>query len=196
MRRLAQALGVEAMTLYHYVANKDDLLAAIVDIVVRAIELPDPAGDWKGELRKAAVSAHAVIGRHPWSARLMLSSDAVLTGRMRYMDAILGTLREAGFSARLTDHAYHSLDSHVLGFSLWVAAIQPDPDQLADRASDVLATLPREEYPWLVEHIEGHLAPDDGGSSFEFGLDLILDGLERLLAADGRAGNRRPRAGT
>jgi AcrR family transcriptional regulator len=191
MRRLASALGVEAMSLYHHVANKDDLLAGIVDIVVGEIALPDPREDWKVGLRMTAVSAYDVLGEHRWTAELMLASDALRPARMRYMNAVLGSLRRAGFSAGMTDHAYHALDSHILGFTLWEVGLVPDPGSLQGLATDALAELSSDDYPHLVEHIRQHLLPRDADAQpeFEFGLDLILDGLERILRAT-EAGNQ------
>jgi AcrR family transcriptional regulator len=182
MRRLAQELGVEAMTLYYYVANKEDILNAIVDMVLSEFELPSSETDWKAAIRKTAISAHDVLVRHPWAASLMLSSTGASAARWRYMNAILGCLREAGFSPDLTDHAYHALDSHITGFTLWEVQIQIDPETLPDLATTFLRELPADEYPYIVEHVQEHLKkrnPDDEGA-FAFGLDLILDGLERI----------------
>jgi AcrR family transcriptional regulator len=182
MRRLAQKLGVEAMTLYYYVAKKDDILDGIVDIVLSEFELPAPGTDWKAALRMAALSAHDVLVRHPWAATLMLSAIGTSPARQRFMNAILGCLREAGFSADLTDRAYHALDSHITGFTLWAVQAQIDPEKLPELAATFLRELPADEYPYLVEHVHQHLrerSPDDEGA-FAFGLDLILDGLERI----------------
>jgi AcrR family transcriptional regulator len=186
MRKLAQELGVEAMTLYYHVANKDEILNAIVDMVVGEIELPSPEADWRAGLRRTAISAHQVLLRHRWAASLVLSGSGFSEARMRWMNAILGTLRGAGFSAEMTDHAYHALDSHIMGFTLWVVGMDLGSDEeLAALATDVLRELPRDELPHLAEHIEQHLKPrnpDDEGE-FAFGLDLILDGLERVRGA-------------
>jgi AcrR family transcriptional regulator len=183
MRGLAQELGVEAMTLYYHVANKDDILNGIVDRVVSEMELPPPELDWKSSLRMAAISANDVLGRHPWAANLVLSGPGISTARLRLMDAILGTLRNAGFSAEMTDHAYHALDSHIMGFALWVGSMNLGSDEdLAALAANFLRELPRHDLPHLAEHVQQHMKPrdpDDQGE-FAFGLDLILDGLERL----------------
>jgi AcrR family transcriptional regulator len=184
MRRLAQELGVEAMSLYHHVANKAEILDAIVDMVVGEFELPPPDAEWKSAIRTAAVSAHAILVRHPWSAPLVLSGSGVSMARLRYMEGILGTLRRAGFSADMTDHAYHALDSHIMGFTLWQVGMNlGSEDDLKAMAGEFLAQLSVDEFPYLAEHIQQHLEPadpDDVGE-FEFGLGLILDGLERLL---------------
>ena len=182
MRRLAQEIGVEAMTLYYHVANKGEILDGIADMVIGEIELPSPDADWKAALRTTAISAHEVFLRHRWAASLVLSSSAS-GARFRYMNAILGTLREAGFSAEMTDHAYHALESHIVGFTLWVVGMDlGSREELAALARRFLEQLSRDELPHLVEHVEQHLKPrrtDDEGD-FVFGLDLILDGLERL----------------
>ncbi len=185
MRKLAQELGVEAMALYYHVANKDEILNAITDLVVGEFELPAPGTDWKAGIRTTAISANDVLVRHPWAASLMLSATGASPARWRYMNAILGSLREAGFSEGETDHAYHALDSHITGFTLWEVQIQIDPATMPDMAATFLRALPAGEYPYLVEHVHQHLAernPDDEGS-FAFGLDLILDGLERMRDA-------------
>ncbi len=185
MRKLAQELGVEAMTLYYHVANKGAILDGILNMVVAEIELPPVDAGWKDAIRRSAISAHAVLQRHPWAAALMLAPNRVSTARLRHMDAVLGTLRRAGFSAEMTDHAYHALDSHIMGFTLYVVGMDIGGDaELEAMATDFLATLDRDELPHLADHVEQHLrprSPDDEGD-FAFGLDLILDGLERTLS--------------
>ncbi len=181
MRKLAQELGVEAMSLYYYVAKKEDLLAGMVDLVVREMELPSMGDDWKAALRKSAISAHDVLVRHAWACGLMMSVQDG-TARLRWMDAVLRCLREAGFSTELTHHAYHALDSHITGFTLWQLSFPFEAEQLADVAATFLRELPVDEYPYLAEHVEWHLTEtrDDDEGEFAFGLDLILDGLERM----------------
>ncbi|MDQ2673851.1 MAG: TetR/AcrR family transcriptional regulator C-terminal domain-containing protein [Chloroflexota bacterium] len=184
MRRLAQELGVEAMSLYYHVANKSDMLDAIVDMVVGEIELPPPDVEWKVSIRTTATSAHEILVRHPWAANLVLSGSGLSMARLRYMESILGALRRAGFSPEMTDHAYHALDSHIMGFTLWLVGMNlGSDDDLKAMAGDFLSTLSVTEFPYLAEHIEQHLKPADADDvpEFEFGLDLILDGLERML---------------
>lgn len=185
MRRLAQDLGVEAMSLYNHVANKDDILGAIVDRVVEEFETPMPGEPWQTAIRRSAMSAHEVLLRHPWAANPMLTGPAPGGARLGYMDALLGCLRDAGFSADMTHHAYHALDSHVMGFTLWLVGITAGMAALPGSVADFLEALPVERYPNIAEHIEQHLidrAPDEP-TEFEFGLDLILSGLERLRAS-------------
>ena len=187
MRRVGQELHVEAMSLYNHVANKDDMLTAIVDAVEAEIALPDPIDPWKVALRKTALSYHEALGRHPWAASLALRLIGTRPARYRYMNGVLGTLRRAGFSDELTELGYHALDSHVAGFTLWVEQLQvnddgPDPAVLAQHFLDEVSTG---EYPFLVEHVQQHMKPAaaDPPSTFAFGLELILDGLERALAS-------------
>ena len=181
MRRLAGVLGVEAMTLYYHVKNKDALLDGIMDLVFREFEPADPVTPWKAAVRAAAVSAHDALMRHPWAAELSFKTG-VSQARLVWMDALLGTLRAAGFSPAMTHHAYHALDSHITGFTLWVVGLPIDDEALPDAAASFLATLPHGGLPHLVEHIEQHVHPTDDIREFEFGLDLLLDSLERRLA--------------
>lgn len=186
MRSLAERVGVKAMTLYYHVGRKEDLLFAIVEAVAAEFDVPDPSGEWRAELRRAAMSAHEVLGRHPWATQLLLSGPSV-PSRLRQMDAVLGCLREAGFSAETTDLAYHVLDSHLVGSALWVTGIKADAgDDLTARATDLLGPLAEGNLLYLLEHVQQHLRPSDISvpSSFEFGLDLILDGLDRLRGSD------------
>ena len=172
------------MSLYNHVANKDDILNGIVDIIESDIELPSPGAEWKPALRKTALSAHDLFERHPWAASLALSATGTRPARWRYMNAVLGCLREAGFSADMTDLAYHALESHIAGFTLWASQAKVDEAGLADLAASFLRDLP-DDLPYLVEHVDQHLKerdPEDEGA-FAFGLDLILDGLERVLDA-------------
>ena len=186
MRKLAQKLGVEAMTLYYYVAKKDDILDAILDLVVSEIDLPADGGNWKAAMRGSAISAHDVLMRHPWACSLMMSPARVRPARLRYMESLLGRLRKAGFSARMTHHAYHALDSHILGFTLWEAGYTAGARALPDAGASFRRAFPVDTYPYLVEHMGQHVAGskrDDGEGEFEFGLDLILDGLEKMRSA-------------
>ena len=182
MRRLGAALGVEAMSLYHHVTNKDALLDGITDLALSDVELPAPGSDWRAGIRTIARSTHDALMRHPWAATLMLSRT--IPSRFRYMEALLGHLRTGGLSAAQTDHAYHALDSYIAGFTLWQVGLDIDEGDLPSLARDFLATLDGDRNPYLIEHIHEHLRerdPADQGS-FAFGLELILDGLERLLS--------------
>jgi AcrR family transcriptional regulator len=188
MRKLARALGVEAMSLYNHVANKGDLVDGIVDLVVSEIDLPSTAEDWELAIRECAISTHEALLRHPWACSLVMSpttARSARTPRLRYMEWLLRRLREAGFSPELTYHAYHALDSHILGFTLWQLGHSAGAKDiaggrdLADFAATFLRELRAGDYPYLAEHVEQHLAAPSGEREFEFGLDLILDGLKR-----------------
>jgi AcrR family transcriptional regulator len=181
MRKLGQALGVEAMSLYNHVAKKDDIVAGILELVVSEIDVPAGETDWKTAIRQTAISAHEALVRHPWACSLMMSPVAASPARLRWMESVLATLREAGFSPELTHHAYHALDSHITGFTLWQVSFSFSADDLPAIGAAFLRDLPVDDFPYLAEHVEHHLADSDHDepSEFEFGLDLILDGLDR-----------------
>jgi AcrR family transcriptional regulator len=187
MRRLADELGAGAMSVYHHVPSKDGILDGILERVVGEMELPS-GPEWKSALRRAAMSAHEALGRHPWAAAALLGGERVSPARLRHTDAILGCLRGAGFTDVETDLAYHVLDSHIMGFSLWLAGISAGLRRLGPvfKAYDLFDAS---ELPHLAEHIEVHLREDRAAhpSPFAYGLDLILDGLERQLAARARS---------
>jgi len=182
MRKLAQDLGVEAMSVYYYVANKDEILDGILNFVISEFELAVGGPDWKAAIRRSAISAHDVLMRHAWACNLMMSVRRVAPARMRYMEALLRRLREAGFSANMTHHAYHALDSHIIGSTLWEAGYSSNKD-LEDVAKTFVAKTVK-EYPYLAEHAEQHMTRSKRKDvpEFEFGLDLILDGLEKIRA--------------
>jgi AcrR family transcriptional regulator len=187
MRKLGQELGVEAMSLYNHVANKDDIVDGITELVLAEIEVPSGEADWKTELRRTAISSHEAFVRHRWACSLMMSRPKASPPRMLWMEAVLRTLRQAGFSADMTHHAYHALDSHITGFTLWQVNMPFETKaELLDMAEVFLRQIPADEYPYVIEHAEQHLAPSspDGATEFEFGLELILDGLERLRETD------------
>jgi AcrR family transcriptional regulator len=185
MRKLGQALGVEAMSLYNHVANKDDVLDGIADRVLSEIDLPLAGADWELAIWTCAVSAHQALTAHPWACHLIMSGPRPLPGRLRYIESILRCLREAGFSARASYHGYHALDSHILGFTLWEAGHAISAEDLAELTA-LVPGLAGAGSPYLAEHADQHIAGVDGHAAaaddgeFEFGLRLILDGLKRL----------------
>jgi AcrR family transcriptional regulator len=182
MRRLGQALGVEAMSLYKHVANKDEILDGIVDLVVAEIEVPAIGRDWKQAMRRRATSAHAMLMRHPWATMLLLARVNVGPAMLRYVDATVGCLREAGFSWAMTDHAWNAVDAHIYGFTLQKLNFPFAPEEYVTAAETFLPRIPADAYPWLVGMSQEVIAGrHDGLQDFAFGLDLILDGLERLL---------------
>ena len=181
MRRLGEALGVEAMSLYKHVAPKDDILDGIVDLVAGEIELPAVGGDWKRAMRRRAISAHEVLMRHPWATMLIVSRANVGPAMLRYVDRTIGCLREAGFTYPMADHAWNAIDNHVYGFTLSKLSFPIEPHAYASMAKAFLPRIPEEQFPYLHgmsrQVIDGH---HDGLHDFAFGLDLILDGLARL----------------
>ena len=184
MRKIAQELGVEAMSLYNHVASKDDIVDGIVDLVAAEIDLAPDNADWKAAMRRRVISAHEVLLQHPWAASLWMSSQTFGGARMRYADAVLRGFREGGFPEGLTYHAFHVIQCHVMGFTMYVASFDFDVEELERLAADFLETFPVDEYPDLALHIRQHSEPgDEHEGTFEFGLDLALDGLERLRDA-------------
>ncbi|HWC42702.1 MAG TPA: TetR/AcrR family transcriptional regulator [Actinomycetota bacterium] len=186
MRRLARELGVEAMSLYHHVAGKQALLDGMVDLVFGEIELPAADGDWKEAMRRRAVSAREVLARHPWAINLMESRRTPGPANLRHHDAVIGCLRQAGFPVALTAHAYSILDAYVYGFAVQEASLPFDtPEETAELASEMMEAFPVDAYPHLTEFAVQHvLQPGyDYGDEYQFGLELILDGLERLARA-------------
>jgi AcrR family transcriptional regulator len=183
MRKLALELGVEAMSLYNHVANKEDLLSGLVEIVVGEIDVPAIGGDWKAAMRQRAISAHDVLLRHPWATMLIVSRANVGPVMLRYVDATIGCLREAGFSYEMADHAWNAIDSHIYGFTLLELNFPLDPSEYADAAKNYLPQLPAGQYPYLRALSQMVIDGKHSGlHDFEFGLDLLLEGLERLRA--------------
>ena len=184
MRKLGEAVGVEAMSLYNHVPSKGDLLDGLIDLVFSEIELPSGADGWKTAMRQRAISARAVLSRHRWAIGLMESRTSPGPATLRHHDAVIGCLRQAGFPVALAAHAYSALDSYIYGFALQEASLPFDTsEQTSELAQAIVAQFPADEYPHLAEFTFEHvLRPGyDYGSEYEFGLDLILDGLERAL---------------
>jgi len=181
MRNLATTLRSKPMSLYFHVRNKDELLSGMVDVIVAEFDPPAGAGDWKVALRTSLVSAYQVLRAHPWACALMLAATSS-TARLRYTEAVLKVLRDAGFSPLATHRAYHIVDSHLVGFTLWEAGYLAQRDFSA-RVQKFLQAAPT-EFPFTLEHARVHLSgvARSGRSEFEIGLDLILDSLERLRA--------------
>jgi len=186
MRKLGQELGFEAMSLYNHVANKDELINGLLDLVLAECELPSTGGDWDTAVRRSATSVHDALRRHQWACSLLMVPGRVRPARLQYMDALLGCLRNAGFSAELTYTAYHVLDAHILGFSLWEASHTYTDTDVAEMAERFRDTITTDVYPHLHEHAEQHFneGPHREVHAFEFGLDLILDGLKKIQATD------------
>jgi len=185
MRRLGQALGFEAMSLYNHVTNKDDVLDGILDLVLAETEPPAPTGDWDAAVRRSAISVHQALRRHPWACPLLFSAAHVRPARLRYMDLLLGRLREAGFSAETTYHAYHVIDGHIFGFSLWETSHTYTAEEVASFEAKFAQTITVDAFPYLHEHARQHFdeGPHREVRAFEFGLDLIVDGLKKIRDA-------------
>jgi AcrR family transcriptional regulator len=182
MRNLGQELGVEAMSLYNHVANKDDIIDGIVDLVFGEITLPSDQAAWKAAMRQRGISVREALVRHPWATSLMHARTNAGPANLRHHDSLLGSLRTAGFTLPMAAHAVSVIDSYIYGFALqqMIMPVQT-PGQVASVGEQMLEQM-RGDYPHLAEMITGHaMQPGyDYSNEFEFGLDLILDGVERL----------------
>jgi len=193
IRSVAQLLEVRPMAIYHHVANKGEILDGILDLVFAEIELPVPGGDWRAELSRRARSAREVLRRHPWAITLLQSGTAPGPATLRHHDAVIGTLRGAGFTVTMTAHAYALLDSYVYGFALSEAALPVNgPETVAEVSAAMRRRQPLDDFPYLAEFSAEHIMrPDyDFGSEFGFGLELVLEGLARSVR--GAAGQAPP----
>ena len=183
MRALGEKLGVEAMSLYHHVASKDELLDGMVDVVFSEIELPTTDVDWKTAMRRRAVSTREALTRHRWAVGLMQSRTSPGPASFRLVDAVLGCLRAAGFSVENAVHAYSAQDAYIYGFALQEKTLPVDtPGELAEAAENMRRRFSADEYPHIAETITEHVTRPgyDFGDEFQIGLDMILDGVERL----------------
>lgn len=188
MRKLGQALRVEAMSLYKHVANKDDLLDGIADLIMAEFEVPSRDVDWRTAVRRSSISAHQVLLRHPWASGLIESRLTAGPARLRYLDGLIGVLSEAGFEMPLAIRAIMALDSHTYGFVLQERAWAFDAENAPEMAAVFARGLPAGAYPHVLAMAElAATAPSRVRADFEFGLDLILDGLERLRVTAGGA---------
>jgi AcrR family transcriptional regulator len=180
MRKLGQELGVEAMAVYYHFANKDEVIDGIVDIVFSQIDLPASGADWKSAMRQRAVSLRDVLLRHRWAIGLMESRRKPGPANLRHHDVVIGSLRSAGLNMPTIAHAYSLVDSYVYGFALFAMNLPFDPsEEVADLGQDVLRAYPVNAYPNLVAYISAMRPGYNYGDEFEYGLDLILDGLDR-----------------
>jgi AcrR family transcriptional regulator len=180
MRKLGQELGVEAMAVYYHFANKDEVIDGIVDIVFSQIDLPASGADWKPAMRQRAISLRDVLLRHRWAIGLMESRRKPGPANLRHHDVVIGSLRSAGLNMPTIAHAYSLVDSYVYGFALFAMNLPFDPsEEVADLGQDVLRAYPVNAYPNLVAYISAMRPVYNYGDEFEYGLDLILDGLDR-----------------
>jgi AcrR family transcriptional regulator len=179
MRRLAEELGVAPMALYRHVANRDDLIDGMVDIVFSEIDVPSADGDWKAAMRRRAISVRDALARHRWAIGLMESRASPGPANLRHHDAVIGSLRAGGFDMAMVAHVYSLLDSYIYGFALTKMNLPfQSGDNVAEIAQTMLEPFPIDEYPNLVAFItEVAMKPGyDYGDEFESGLDAILDG--------------------
>jgi AcrR family transcriptional regulator len=184
MRKLGVELGVEAMSLYNHVANKSDLLDGMVDAVFAEIDLPAVGTEWRSAMRRRALSARTALTRHRWAIGLMESRTTPGPATLRHHDTVIGTLRAAGFSIALAAHAFSAMDSYLYGFALQEATLSfDDGPETAQLAQAIMARFASGEYPHLSEMAVEHVMQPgyDYADEFEFGLDLVLDGLDRAL---------------
>lgn len=183
MRKLGQALGVEAMALYYHLANKDEVLDGIVDIVFAEIDLPVIGADWKTAMRQRAISLRDVLSRHRWAIGMMEARRDPGPANLRHHDAVIGNLRAAGFDSAMVAHAYSLLDGYIYGFALTKMNIPFDtPEEVEAVTQRMLEPFPLNEYPNLATFVAEHLMRPgyDFEEEFEYGLDVILDGLGRV----------------
>jgi AcrR family transcriptional regulator len=180
MRKLGQELGVEAMAVYYHFANKDEVIDGIVDIVFSQIDLPASGADWKSAMRQRAVSLRDVLLRHRWAIGLMESRRKPGPANLRHHDVVIGSLRSAGLNMPTIAHAYSLVDSYIYGFALFRMNLPFDPsEEVAELGQGVLRAFPVNAYPNLVAYISAMRPGYNYGDEFEYGLDLILDGLDR-----------------
>jgi AcrR family transcriptional regulator len=182
MRRLGQVLGVEAMSLYKHVADKEAILDGIADLVMDEVEVPSPDLDWRTSIRRSAISAHEALRRHPWAGLVLESRLNPGPARLRYLEAVVGVLRGAGFETATVARAFMALDSHTYGFTMQELALPFDAAGAPIVAEEMASRVFANAYPNLAAMAE--LAMSGAQMlDFEFGLDLLLDGLERLRPA-------------
>lgn len=182
MRKLGEAVGVEAMSLYNHVANKEDLIDGMVDLVFGEVELPTSGADWRQAMWQRALSMRLALSRHRWAIGLMESRSTPGPATLRHHDAVLGCLRQGGFPLTLTAHAVSVLDSYVYGFALQEKTLPFDsPEETAELANSIMSGFGDGEYPYLTEMATAHVMRPgySYADEFEFGLNLILDGLQQ-----------------
>ena len=183
MRKLGQELGVEAMALYHHFASKDDLVDGMVDLVFGEIDVPGDGRDWRRAMRKRAISVRDALLRHRWAIGLMESRRTPGPANLRHHDAVIGSLRAGGFDIAMAAHAYSLLDSYIYGFALTKMNLPFETSEdVGEVAQTMLEPFSAGEYPHLMEILTDHVMQPgyDYGDEFEYGLDLILDGLAKM----------------
>lgn len=185
MRQVAGALRVAPMALYRHISNREDLIDAMIDVLFSEIALPLGGTDWKTAMRDRALSLRDVLGRHRWAIGLMESRTRPGPANLRHHDAVIGKLRSAGFDIAMVAHAYSVLDGYIYGYALTKMNMPfQTSDEMAEMAQDMFEPFPANDYPNLAEFVTDHVMKPgyDYGEEFEYGLDLILSGLEDALA--------------
>jgi AcrR family transcriptional regulator len=186
IRKLAAELDVKPMTIYHHIANKEAILDGMVDIVFGEIDLPPTDTDWKTAIRQRSHSARAVLAQHPWATPLMESRTTPGAATLGHHEAVIGCFRRGGFTIAMTAHAYALIDNYIYGFALQAAHLPATGgDEMADLAETIIEPLPTDKYPHLIELTTEHILQPgyDFGDEFNFGLELILDGLAATATA-------------
>ena len=189
MRRLARELGIEAASLYHHVAGKDQILDGLVDVVAAEIELPEPSAEWRQTVSHRAHHTREVLRRHPWAVSLMASRTSPGPATLRLLETGIRSFREGGFSVALAAHAISTVDSYVHGFVLQEVNLPfRDESELAAMTAAIMDTFPASEFPYLFElTVEHVLQPGyDYGKEFDSGLSVVLNGVATLLDQEGR----------
>lgn len=184
MRKLAEALHVEAMSLYNHVKNKEDLLDAMVDQVVSEMHVPECQQEWRAEIRKAAISAHQTLMKYPWASLLLVSRPATGPAKLAHFDAIQGCFCHAGLPPAMADQVRNVIDGHLYGFTMQKLLYPTPQGEYAQAAAQFLPMLPRDIYPHSYALVEQVAAGNyDGQHQFEFGLDLLLESIATILSA-------------
>lgn len=182
MRKLGQALGVEAMAVYYHVANKDEVLDGIVDLVFAEVDLPVEGAPWKAAMRQRGISMYEVLLRHRWAIGMMEARVHAGPANLRHHDAVVGNLHAAGFSSAMVAHGYSLLDGYIYGFALTKMSLPFEtPEDVEEVTQRMMEPLPSTEYPHLARFVSEHIMRPgyEFAEEFEYGLDLILDALER-----------------
>lgn len=190
MRRLAQVLDVAPMALYRHVTNKEDLIDGMIDLVFAEVELPPAELGWRAWMRERAFAVRAALLRHPWANGLMESRRRPGPATLRHHDAVIGRLVEAGFSLPMVAHAYSIMDAYIFGFTMNHASMPSDPAmETSELAGVMVEQFPAARYPHLARFTVDHVMRPgyDYGAEFAYGLDLILDGLDRVAAREATA---------
>ncbi len=182
MRQLAGELNCGAMSLYHHVADKDELIGFMIDAIALEIELPTSSSedDWSADMRAYIISAYKMMLNHRWAPKHW--GQGIGPAKHNYHENILRMLREAGFSEELACRGYHALTMHVVGFSMQVLELQPiigSKQKMQSLGKQILDEMSSDTYPYMVEHIKFHMSGKDQRNDFKYLLDLILDGLDR-----------------